>query len=94
MSYDNYYCMTGRTRQGNTGEYNYWPDRREGQYITQELNIPLYCPTQKLFYDSNLVGIDWEKIGRGEKKEREKEGKNPESLARLEPKLCHRTASP
>ena len=33
------YCMTGRAIQGNTGEYSvrgwqYWPDRREGQYIT------------------------------------------------------------
>ena len=38
--------------EGNTGEYSvrgwqYCPDRREGQYITRELNIPLYCPTQR-----------------------------------------------
>ena len=44
--------------EGNTGEYSvrgwqYWPDRKEGQYITRELNIPLYSPTQKedLLYD-------------------------------------------
>ena len=38
--------------EGNTGEYSvrgwqYWSDCREEQYITRELNIPLYCPTQK-----------------------------------------------
>ena len=26
--------------------WQYWPDRREGQYITWELNISPYCPTQ------------------------------------------------
>ena len=26
--------------------WQYWPDRREGQYITRELNISPYCPTQ------------------------------------------------
>ena len=26
--------------------WQYWPDRREGQYISQELNISPYCPTQ------------------------------------------------
>ena len=36
---------------GNMGKYSvrgwqYWPDRREGQYITRELNISPYCPTQ------------------------------------------------
>ena len=56
----------------------YWPDRREGQYITRELNIPLYCPTQKecnnrLLYDSNLVGGKWKGRGKGRKRE-EKEG--------------------
>ena len=26
--------------------WQYWPDRREGQYISRELNISPYCPTQ------------------------------------------------
>ena len=25
--------------------WQYWPDRREGQYRTRELNIFPYCPT-------------------------------------------------
>ena len=25
--------------------WQYWPDHREGQYRTRELNIFLYCPT-------------------------------------------------
>ena len=36
--------------EGSTGEYSvrgwqYWPDRREGQYTSREPNILLYCPT-------------------------------------------------
>ena len=36
--------------EGNMGKYSarwwqYWPDRREGQYRTRELNIFPYCPT-------------------------------------------------
>jgi len=36
--------------EGGTGEYlvrgwQYWPDRREGQYRSRESNILLYCPT-------------------------------------------------
>ena len=39
--------------EGNTGEYSvrgwqYWPDRREGQYIARELNIP--CIVKKMPY--------------------------------------------
>ena len=62
--------------EGNTGEYSvrgwqYWPDRREGQYITRELNIPLYCPTQKECNNRfiNLVG------GKEKEKERRKRKK-------------------
>ena len=38
-------------REGNKGKYlvrgwQYWPDQREGQYRTQELNIFPYCPTK------------------------------------------------
>ena len=45
-------CLGGQYRgifssRGPTG-------RREGRYITCELNIPLYCPTQK---ECDLVGI-------------------------------------
>ena len=53
--------------EGNTGEYSargwqYWPDRREGQY---ELNIHLYCPTQIWCEKKN-----WK---RGERKRKRKE---------------------
>ena len=66
--------------EGNTEEYSvrgwqYWPDR---QYITRELNIPLYCPTQKECYnriDSNLVGGKWKGRGKGKRKREEKERK-------------------
>ena len=47
------------------GEYSvrgwqYWPERSEGQYRSQELNIPPYCPTQRsavidLLYDLHTV---------------------------------------
>ena len=48
-------------REGNMGKYSaqewqYWPDRRKGQYRARELNISPYCPTKgsviiDLFYD-------------------------------------------
>ena len=51
--------------EGNTGEYSvqgwqYWPERSEGQYGRQELNIPPYCPTLRsavidLLYDLHTV---------------------------------------
>ena len=36
--------------------WQYWPDRREGQYRTRKLNISTYCPTKNsaiidLLYD-------------------------------------------
>ena len=39
--------------------WQYWPDRREGQYRTRELNISPYCPTLGtaiiyLLYDSTF----------------------------------------
>ena len=61
------------------------PDCREGQYIIRELNIPLYCPTQRnaridLLYDSNsVVG----KNGRGGEKEKNKRGEREKKPLRL-----------
>ena len=42
--------------------WQYWPDRREGQYRTRELNIFPYCPTQgstiiDLLYDLTCLGL-------------------------------------
>ena len=46
--------------------WQYWPDRREGQYITRELNISPYCPTQGtaiiyLLYDFETA-VPWQQI--------------------------------
>ena len=56
------------------------PDCREGQYIIRELNIPLYCPTQRnaridLLYDSNSVVGKNGRGGEKEKKKKKREGK-------------------
>ena len=42
--------------------WQYWPDRREGQFRTRELNIFPYCPTQEsaiidLLYDLTCLGL-------------------------------------
>ena len=87
----------------NTGEYSvrgwqYWPDCREGQYITRELNTPFYCPTQKECNNRFIIimtQIWWASIeknigrcqrGKGKRKRKEKE-KVLEPLLRLEPEL-------
>ena len=76
--------------EGNTGEYSvrgwqYWFDRREGQYINRELNIPLYCPTQKecnnIFINSghplkkNFFGRGGERKRKRKEKEKDKNKK-------------------
>ena len=58
--YGNLYILL-HYREGNMGKYSvqgwqYWPDRREGQYRARELNISPYCPTKSsaiidLLYD-------------------------------------------
>ena len=76
--------MTGRAIQGNIQF-----EGGEGQYITRELNIPLYCLNAiiDLLYDSNLVG-GWKGRGKGKRKREGKEKKQePELLVRLEPEL-------
>ena len=54
--------------------WQYWPDRREGQYISRELNISPYCPTQgsaviDLLHDSFLCKCS---IRRRKKREEKK----------------------
>ena len=53
--------QTGRAIQGNIQFELGWQYCGRAYTATLELNIPLYCPTQKecmhLLYDSNLVGI-------------------------------------
>ena len=56
--------------------WQYWPDRREGQYIARELNISPYCPTQGsaviyLLYDS-CAHVQRKKGGERKVKKRKK----------------------
>ena len=39
--------------------WQYWPDHREGQYITRELNISPYCPTQGTAIIYLLYDFQW-----------------------------------
>ena len=68
--------------EGNTGEYSvrgwqYWPDHREGQYITRELNI--VRPKRNAIID--MTQIWWEKWKGRRKGKRKREGKKARAAA-------------
>ena len=76
--------------------WQYWPDRREGQYRTRELNISPYCTTQKecnnIFIIMTVLRVGKEKRRvRGEKKKRErKEKKTVNTGIRTQDASSHR----
>ena len=91
--------MTRRAIQGNIQFEGggIVPPCGRANTATLELNIPLYCPTQKEC-NSNLVGKKMEGEGKRKKRERGKKVRagvsNQSSVVSEDGTLAYRTASP